>query len=158
MRDVVSRGSSELVDSRAFDMDIMQYGIMPQQLARARYFYPEDHSRLMKTPVSTAEKNIIVQGSISEISHHRCLVRVHDITLGPSAGVVEKRRHAEAVPDALDPESFPGQFASPAEDVLTFLDCLKSFPEFTEEAVNRSLRAFEVDLKVNSSVGYVVLR
>lgn len=96
----VSRGSSELIESRAFDMDIMQYGIMLQQLARIRCFYPEDHPRLTKTPVPTAEKHIIVQGCISELLHNRCVVRVHDITLGPSSGIVEKRRHADAVPPA----------------------------------------------------------
>ncbi|KAG2111970.1 uncharacterized protein F5147DRAFT_792628 [Suillus discolor] len=52
----VSRGSSELVNSRAFDMDIMQYGIMLQQLTCIHCFYPEDHLRLLKTPVPTAEK------------------------------------------------------------------------------------------------------
>jgi hypothetical protein len=54
--------------------------------------------------------------------------------------------------DGLDPESFPGQFGSFAEDVVTFLNCLNEFPEFTDEAVNTSMRAFEVDLKVNSLV------
>ncbi|KAG1752309.1 uncharacterized protein EDB91DRAFT_1101781 [Suillus paluster] len=49
--------------------------------------------------------------------------------------------------ETLDPESFPGQFASFAEDVVTFLNCLNEFPEFTDEAVNTSMRAFEVDLK-----------
>jgi len=53
------------------------------------------------------------------------------------------------VPDGdLDPESFPGQFAGFAQDVVTFLNCLNEFPEFTDEAVNTSMRAFEVDLKV----------
>ncbi|KAG2111326.1 uncharacterized protein F5147DRAFT_651502 [Suillus discolor] len=88
----VSRGSSDLINSRAFDMDIMQYGIKPQQLARIRCFYPEDHPRLSRTPLPTAEKHIIVQGCISELLHNRCVVRVHDITLGPGSGVVELNR------------------------------------------------------------------
>ncbi|KAG1736997.1 WD40-repeat-containing domain protein [Suillus lakei] len=46
-----------------------------------------------------------------------------------------------------DPESFPDQFAGFAEDVVTFLNCLNEFPEFTDEAVNTSMRAFECDLK-----------
>ncbi|KAG2337636.1 WD40 repeat-like protein [Suillus weaverae] len=46
-----------------------------------------------------------------------------------------------------DPESFPDQFAGFAEDVVTFLNCLNEFPEFTDDAVNRSMRAFECDLK-----------
>ncbi|KAG0697744.1 WD40-repeat-containing domain protein [Suillus ampliporus] len=46
-----------------------------------------------------------------------------------------------------DPESIPDQFAGFAEDVVTFLNCLNEFPEFTDEAVNTSIRAFEFDLK-----------
>ncbi|KAG2064611.1 hypothetical protein BDR04DRAFT_1162387 [Suillus decipiens] len=49
--------------------------------------------------------------------------------------------------EGFDPKSFPGQFASFAEDIVTFLNCLNEFPEFTDEAVNTSTRAFEVDLK-----------
>ncbi|KAG1843706.1 hypothetical protein C8R48DRAFT_736242 [Suillus tomentosus] len=94
----VAKGSSELVEGRGFDVDIMQYAIMPQQLCRIRCYYPEDHPRLAKTPVPTAEKHVIVQGCITELRHKRCVVSVHDITLGPSTGMVEKRRHAEAVP------------------------------------------------------------
>ncbi|KAG1742685.1 WD40-repeat-containing domain protein [Suillus paluster] len=50
-----------------------------------------------------------------------------------------------------DPESIPDQFAGFAEDVVTFLTCLNEFPEFTDEAVNTSIRAFEFDLKYWSS-------
>ncbi|KAG2144664.1 WD40-repeat-containing domain protein [Suillus bovinus] len=46
-----------------------------------------------------------------------------------------------------DSESFPDQFAGFAEDVVSFLNCLNEFPEFTDEAVNTSIRAFECDLK-----------
>ncbi|KAG0698093.1 hypothetical protein DFH29DRAFT_1020180 [Suillus ampliporus] len=49
--------------------------------------------------------------------------------------------------DNLEPESFPSQFASLAKDVVTFLNYLNEFTEFTDEAVNTSMRAFEVDLK-----------
>jgi WD repeat-containing protein 26 len=31
---------------------------------------------------------------------------------------------------------------------MTFLDCLNEFPEFTDEAVNASIRAFDGDLRV----------
>ena len=54
----------------------------------------------------------------------------------------------------LDPESFPGQFSGFALDVVTFLNCLNEFPEFTDEAVNTSMRAFEVDLQVTSLAIY----
>ncbi|KAG1719658.1 hypothetical protein EDB19DRAFT_1918680 [Suillus lakei] len=94
----VSKGSSELVDTRGFDLNIMQYGIMPQQLARIHCFYPDDHPHLTKTPMPTAEKHVIVQGCITELYHKQCVVSVHDITLGPSTAVVEKCRHVDAIP------------------------------------------------------------
>lgn len=58
----VSKGSSELMEGHAFDINIMQYIIMPQQLSRIHCFYPEDHPHLTKTPMPTAEKHVIIQG------------------------------------------------------------------------------------------------
>ncbi|EGN95335.1 hypothetical protein SERLA73DRAFT_77375 [Serpula lacrymans var. lacrymans S7.3] len=49
--------------------------------------------------------------------------------------------------EALEPEKFPEQFEKFAADVATFLNCLNEFPEFTDEAVNASMRSFEGDLK-----------
>jgi hypothetical protein len=54
------------------------------------------------------------------------------------------------VDDSLDPEDFPKQLEQLALDVSTFLNCLNEFPEFTDEAVNASIRAFEGDLKVTN--------
>lgn len=48
----------------------------------------------------------------------------------------------------LDPEDFPKQMAQFAEDIVIFLECLNEFPEFTDEAVNASILAFQGDLKV----------
>ncbi|KAK0192616.1 hypothetical protein F5146DRAFT_1102483 [Armillaria mellea] len=42
---------------------------------------------------------------------------------------------------------FPDQFEALAKDVTTFMNCLNEFPEFTDEAVNASISAFEGDLK-----------
>lgn len=53
------------------------------------------------------------------------------------------------VNESLDPEFFPEQLEALAADVATFLNCLNEFPEFTDEAVNASIRSFEGDLKVN---------
>ena len=50
--------------------------------------------------------------------------------------------------DNLDPDTLPSQFESFSKDVVTFLNCLNEFPEFTDEAVNQSMRGFEADLKV----------
>ncbi|KAH7927942.1 WD40 repeat-like protein [Leucogyrophana mollusca] len=51
------------------------------------------------------------------------------------------------IDDDLDPETFPEQFQKFAQDVVTFLNSLNEFPEFTDEAVNTSIRSFEGDLK-----------
>jgi hypothetical protein len=52
------------------------------------------------------------------------------------------------VEDNLDLESLPEQFESFANALMTFLKCLNEFPEFTDEAVNTSIKSFEGDLKV----------
>jgi hypothetical protein len=52
--------------------------------------------------------------------------------------------------EKLDPEDFPGQLGLFARDVITFLHCLNEFPEFTDEALNASILAFEGDLKVRA--------
>jgi WD repeat-containing protein 26 len=54
------------------------------------------------------------------------------------------------VDEDLDPEEFPDQFRLLAKEVMTFLNCLNEFPEFTDEAVNASIGSFESDLKVRS--------
>ena len=50
--------------------------------------------------------------------------------------------------DNLEPDTLPAQFESFSEDVAIFLNCLNESPEFTDEAVNESMRCFEADLKV----------
>ncbi|KAI0064262.1 WD40 repeat-like protein [Artomyces pyxidatus] len=74
-----------------------------------------------------------------------------------SPNVLPRRRRAKSkapphvrrplVFDGLDPEDFPVQLGLFARDVVTFLHCLNEFPEFTDEAVNASIVAFEGDLK-----------
>lgn len=50
----------------------------------------------------------------------------------------------------LDAEDFPQQLEGFADDVITFLDCLNEFPEFTDEGVNASITSLEGDLKASS--------
>ncbi|KAI6043946.1 WD40-repeat-containing domain protein [Pisolithus marmoratus] len=47
----------------------------------------------------------------------------------------------------LDAQFFPEHFEVFATDVIAFLNRLNEFPEFTDEAVSTSIRAFEGDLK-----------
>ncbi|KAG2030418.1 quinon protein alcohol dehydrogenase-like superfamily [Suillus americanus] len=49
--------------------------------------------------------------------------------------------------DSLDLENLPEQFENFATALMTFLKCLNEFPEFTDEAVNTSIKSFEGDLK-----------
>ncbi|KAG6908172.1 hypothetical protein DXG01_005872 [Tephrocybe rancida] len=55
------------------------------------------------------------------------------------------------VDETLDLREFPKQLKQLAEDVSTFLNCLNEFPEFTDEAVNATIRSFEGDLQYWSS-------
>lgn len=70
--------------------------------------------------------------------------------------VVKSKTPAHAVRvtvnESLDPEFFPEQLESLAKAVVTFLNCLNEFPEFTDEAVDASIRSFEGDLKVSSTL------
>lgn len=59
--------------------------------------------------------------------------------------------------EKLDPEVFPHQFGLFARDVITFLHCLNEFPEFTDEALNASIVAFEGDLKVRPRHAHALL-
>lgn len=52
------------------------------------------------------------------------------------------------IEDTLDLESLPELFENFATALMTFLKCLNEFPEFTDEAVNTSIKSFEGDLKV----------
>jgi len=58
------------------------------------------------------------------------------------------------VDEDLDPEHLPELLEQLALDVTTFLDCLNEFPEFTDEAVNASIRSFDGDLKASGSSPY----
>lgn len=59
--------------------------------------------------------------------------------------------------DTLDMESLPEHFESFATALTTFLKCLNEFPEFTDEAVNTSIKSFEGDLKVHILPIYLCL-
>ena len=72
---------------------------------------------------------------------------------------VRPRRKAKAplhvakpeILEDVDAEDFPDQLQGFADDVITFLDCLNEFPEFTDEAVNAAIMSLEGDLRVSRS-------
>ncbi len=50
--------------------------------------------------------------------------------------------------DALDPEEFPEQLDMFAKEILTFMKSMNEFPEFGDEALDKSICSFEGDLRV----------
>ena len=67
----------------------------------------------------------------------------------PNPNFMHRQRRGHHAPvDNLEPETLPAQFESFSKDVVTFLNCLNEFPEFTDVVVNQSMRDFEADLKV----------
>lgn len=56
------------------------------------------------------------------------------------------------VHDEPDPEKFPGLVEKLAIDIVTFLNCLNEFPDYTDEVLNHSMRSFEGDLRVSGNI------
>lgn len=79
----VCRSNLDVDQNRAFDVDVSQYGAVPQQLIRLRCFYPSTLTRFLKIPVPNVGKHIVVHGYLTGFSHGRCLICVRDIALGP---------------------------------------------------------------------------
>ncbi|KAI0270470.1 WD40-repeat-containing domain protein [Gloeopeniophorella convolvens] len=80
--------------------------------------------------------------------------------VAPHGGLPRRKRaraktpfhfHRPLVYRNLGLEDFPEQFGLLARDVVAFLSRLNEFPEFTDEALNGSIIAFEGDLKYWSS-------
>ena len=82
--------------------------------------------------------------------------KVHHQDTSTHAPLRTERRRPKPLPNVrtpvitedLDPEDFPKQMSQFAEEITVFLECLREFPEFTDEVVNASMLAFQVDLKV----------
>ncbi|KAI0090434.1 WD40-repeat-containing domain protein [Irpex rosettiformis] len=67
---------------------------------------------------------------------------------------VRPRRKAKAPPHTtspsvadLDVQDFPAQLEKLSQHMVSFLDCLNEFPEFTDEAVNAAIISLEGDLR-----------
>lgn len=82
----VCRTNLEYDHHRAFDVDVSQYGAVPQQLIRLRCYYSNRLTRFTKTPLPSVSKHVIVHGYLTGFSVGRCLITVRDISFGPSDG------------------------------------------------------------------------
>ena len=109
-----------------------------ERLSQISYLFHENAADLFPRKISRQQKESLAHTKNVQVPHRR------------------SRRKSKAPPhvrrpivfDKLDPEEFPTQIGKLATDVITFLHCLNEFPEFTDEAVNASIIAFEGDLKV----------
>jgi len=83
----VLKGTYQLLQERAFDMDVAQYAGNSSQNLRIRCYFP-DSPRFAKTPFPPASKHIVVHGTISRIKDDRCIIGIKDIALGLLQGVI----------------------------------------------------------------------
>lgn len=58
----------------------------------------------------------------------------------------------------MDPEEFPEQIRALSADVTAFLNYLNDFQEFDDEAVNSSIKSFELDLQVRFATSFLSFR
>lgn len=76
-----------------------------------------------------------------------------DLVFNPHMRRLRKKQSASthvAVPalkEDIDVEHFPEELEGFAADIITFLECLNEFPEFTDENINASIISLEGDLK-----------
>ncbi|KAG1817030.1 hypothetical protein DFJ58DRAFT_751643 [Suillus subalutaceus] len=70
----VLRGAFTLQQENSFDMDVSQYVAGPQQNMRVHCYYLKGHPRFSKTPLPTASKHIVIQGTVRSVTGDRCMV------------------------------------------------------------------------------------
>ncbi|EGO03920.1 hypothetical protein SERLA73DRAFT_102269 [Serpula lacrymans var. lacrymans S7.3] len=106
-----------------------------ERLAQILFLFRENAANLFPRKVSRQPRESLVNPNIMD--RRKKPARRKKTPPGVGRPVVD---------DTLDSELFPEQLQSFATDVMTFLNCLNEFPEFTDEAVNASIRSFEGDL------------
>ncbi|KAG1805934.1 uncharacterized protein BJ212DRAFT_1486076 [Suillus subaureus] len=94
----VSWGAFTLNQENGFDMDVSQYIVGPQQNMQVHCYYPKGHPHFSKTPLPTASKHVIVQGTVQSITGDQCIVTIKDIALGPLDTVTTTDDRSENVP------------------------------------------------------------
>ncbi|KAG2061734.1 hypothetical protein BDR06DRAFT_1000862 [Suillus hirtellus] len=60
----VSQSNYALEQDHGFDINISQYVFAPQQNIRVHCYYPQGHPWLSKTPLPSASKHVIIQGTV----------------------------------------------------------------------------------------------
>ncbi|KIJ61612.1 hypothetical protein HYDPIDRAFT_31215 [Hydnomerulius pinastri MD-312] len=135
-----------------------------ERLARVLFLFRDNAADLFPRKVARQPRETLVNPNVMEKRRRKNKTREGawggfgegasinpSINLGSTSPPTSSSQHPNAVrPFAdsdLEAERFPEHFEAFAADVVAFLNCLNEFPEFTDEAVNASIRAFEGDLK-----------
>jgi hypothetical protein len=77
-----------LEQDHGFDIDISQYVFAPQKNIRVHCYYLQGHPWLSKTPLPSASKHVVIQGTVLRIEQERCVLAVKDIAFGPADNVI----------------------------------------------------------------------
>jgi len=135
-----------------------------ERLASILFLFRENAADLFPRKVSRQPKETLVNPNVMEKRRKgRAKARIwlesaageHDNFGVSSASFPTPLRRGRNVTrplwdSTLDAQFFPENLEVFAADVVTFLNCLNEFPEFRDEAVDTTIRAFEGDLKVTS--------
>ncbi|KAF9225897.1 hypothetical protein BS17DRAFT_777834 [Gyrodon lividus] len=126
-----------------------------ERLTRVLFLFRENAADLFPRKVARQPRDTLVNPNVMEKRRRKNKMREgvwggfgegstpnSNATLGSPS--VSNRPNAD---DFLDTAFFPEHLEAFAADVVAFLNCLNEFPEFTDEAMNTSIRAFEGDLK-----------
>ncbi|KAG6815849.1 hypothetical protein H0H87_010765 [Tephrocybe sp. NHM501043] len=125
-------GSSVAILSSAFHLR--------ERLAQLLFLYHENAADLFPRKIThTPKESSVEQTKLDRRGRRRKRVN--------TANLAQPHVARPTVNESLDLEEFPNQLKLLGKDVKTFLNCLNEFPEFTDEAVNASICAFEGDLE-----------
>ncbi|KIK82317.1 hypothetical protein PAXRUDRAFT_35593 [Paxillus rubicundulus Ve08.2h10] len=124
-----------------------------ERLAHVLFLFRENGADLFPRKVARQPRETLVNPNVMEKRRRKNKVKEGVLsgfgegfnpnsTLGSPS--VSSHQNAD---DFLDAAFFPEHLEAFAADVVAFLNCLNEFPEFTDEAMNASIRSFEGDLK-----------
>lgn len=108
-----------------------------ERLTKVSFLFRENAASLFPRKVSRHTRESLLNPNLMDRKRRRSTWRIHRPP--PVTKLI--------LEEDLQPETLPSQFESFANDVVTFLNCLSEFPEFNDEAVDQSMKAFEGDLK-----------
>ncbi|KAI5985218.1 hypothetical protein EDC04DRAFT_2590459 [Pisolithus marmoratus] len=108
-----------------------------EQLTKVLFLFRENAASLFPRKVTRHTRESLLNPNLMDRKRRRSTWRIHRAP--PVAKLI--------LEEDLQPETLPSQLESFATDVVTFLNCLSEFPEFTDEAVDQSMKSFEGDLK-----------